>query len=667
MADDADLYVAHYLEKKNRETDSVLLETVLKLQQVSTEDKDRLEAQQKLQKYTNKDQGEILKEGCMTLWTEYPEPSRTVRDAIGVNERYKNEKLETIKQEKDIQAVAASVSKQESFSKESTTVMPDFKDAYHQLGDTFYAVDPKTGFIDETPLVNPLTFTLEDFMDKVSISPHSKAVHTIETIKNFLTYGAELGLSRKALGDILKEFVRKFLPQHSAVVHFLHDSTEIFKAVLSTVNLNVLQEQITKAIQKITREPGQSIETCLGAYKALLVESATWENPTLTEEQVMRKTEKQCIAAARFLIEPNLAKQLENVKKKFSVQLDRKITFHEVIEFIIKNERKPEYKLKSTKTLQNNPVTCSIFNSEIEFTNNQYHSNDHVEDTLEVNMQDSSTYKGFENTSQIQRRDKRLNKSGPAGIANNFKRFYQDKIRNSVNYGRQQNAASNTQNKEQAHHSQRGASNTNFEQRDNRNITQDKTQTQSNPSTPERRGSFSETSNQFKPSAPPSPSSSPDSMRGRSQSPWYFKDKRGRMRRRESLHSKYETKKHPWYRRSNSGNYYQRSQSRPRDLSRGRPRDRNSRTDRGNSRYNQNRYPCKACGSKTHSRPTSLARIPNTPADKLCPYANHPIQTQPCTKCNKNLFHPEASCLSARPSSRLNSRERTRGFNTNLN
>lgn len=682
MSNIAREYISHFLNDQGRETDSILIDAILETKTISDETRDKLEEQKKLQKYTAKNQEEALREECMSWWYNYREPTQSVVSAITSGEEIKNEKAEAFKLEKNAQIVASNSAKDANLSSlEPNTNLVDYRENFVQIGNVFYKVNAETGSCEEEPLINPLTFTIDDFTECVVISHHSGQVHTMETLRNLLEVAENIGLSRKSLAEIIKQMTLRYLPQYSSSMAFIKTPTQIYKNLVDTINFKVMQDNIKKAIQRIRRLPGENIEISLGAYEALLVESSKIENPNLTEKQALKKVEKSLIKAAGFLVEKPLQLEIENLQKLFSTKLDKKLTLPVLKNFIITYEDKPEYHLKSEKTLADNPVTLSIFHSDIDYYPSVQDNFNHF--SFDVHPTDtSSSYRGYETTNHINKNNhdkSHKNSSLPAQAYNGVKHYFQNRIRNSTNFSRQpQQLKNNTNNY--------GNRDSQSPHRQNLNALPTPAQKPRNavsPTPSERSSSPS----RWTPSAPitsqpqrestrfpsTSPSSSPESVKSTPKSPSFYKTKGGEFRRHDDLPDKYKNKKKNLYRRSQSGNSFSpRSPSSQRE--RGRPREKQIRQkfeksnskDRGKYTYNRPQS-CKACGSRSHSRPTSLSRLANTPPSKICIYANHPVQTQPCRKCGGKLFHAESACKNAKPNSRLNSLERNNSFNPNLN
>ena len=674
MASEAENYINSLKQKQQQETLTALLNAQLEGENaanLSQETKNELKLQKEANEFGAHTQIELFKQRCNRMYTDYKEPVETVQEVTNAHQRQ-------LKRLTDDMILAQSV-KARSGQTDSESI--DFIQTYHtllskreptiQIGETWHKIDLETGEVCTQPLINPFKFDITDFERHIVYGKHSKAIHVLATLEKFIEYAQNIGLTRVMFAEILRQFITNFMPEYESVISFLKDADEVFKAIVNTVNYDKLKDQVKKAIKSIKREPGESIELPLGMYRALVMEASILENPTAKEKDIIKKADKACIKTSQHLVESNLAKEIESVKILFMVNMsDRKFEYSDLIAFILKQEQKEQFRLKSTKHLGDKTVSMTVFQMDVYQPMGDFIHQFEQNLQVDVNMQqhgNTPSYSGYRSQDQMRsRRDQWDNGNKPK---------YNFRKPNEVNSKyRQENYSrfGGGQPQVPPHKTSYipGVRSAPSPTRDQASSARPDTQYAStnapgSPRGPSPNGQAAggnyyhpvhaneRTSPGFNRPRSPSPV-----RRELSRSPSFFRSKSGTFRPIDPK------KRYPpdmkVYKRTLSGVHYSRERRTSRgNLKRGSPRRQRS---------------CRMCGSRGHSKPASLNRVSSIPKEKRCPYINIKEQRTSCPKCSaqgKALFHPAFACVnsgaSPRMSSRVNSMTREGEFNPNLN
>ena len=686
MATDGERYLAHLQQKQQQETTATLIQAQLENKDLSAKTRKELLKQQKANDYGAHTQIELFKQQTWEMMVNYQEPLTTVKEVVN---QYNKDIVTMTAEMYGQQEAKANVTGQDvsgDFSNVSLyhhSVL-NKKDPYVVIGNTYFKIDLCTGDIDDHPLVTPETYDLSDFEKHIVYGVHSKSIHVLATLKKFVTHAEELGMTRLMLADVLRELVRNYLPEHASIISFINTPQEVFKAILNTVNYDTMKEQIHNAIKRIKRDVGQSIEIPLGIYRALIMEASQLENPLCEENEIVRKADQACIRTAKYLVEPGLAWEIENFKNLWRINRPQteKFTYYDLITYVNKLEQKEEHRLKSAKSLYDKTVSFTVFQID-HFAPMGDFVKSFEELTLDVHAQDhesapqrgavvpqptSPSFGGFNTKSQVHRSRKDQFLSQAQNRPNLRTATQAPSLYRQAPYSSYAAPPPPYNPSYQSNSPARGG---NTPTGNNQVAQQDGAYGPVRSPDGGGQAYGRVNANQQVPSSrPPSPGA--QQPKGRSPTPTpqrrtgspspYFRSESGSryFKAERGKNYPHDTK---WHLRTQSGNRYYSKERR--DSKTGRMR-RASGPRKEKPRKGRN---CPACGSRSHSRPHTLDEVSRVPKEKRCPYTNTQIQRNPCTACNKGLYHSKDACVSdgRRPSSRVNSISADRGFNENLN
>ena len=680
----------HLRARQQQETTSTLLKAQLEnSSKLSEETRDELRQQQEANEFGAHTQIELFKKQSLDWYVNYKEPLESVKDVSNDHQRELKILLDEMVAKQALNAREGNDVESSDFLQTYHSLLSK-REAYTVIGDSYFKVCLRTGEIGSSPLINPHKFDITDFEKYIVYGTHSKAIHLLATLQKFIRRAEDLGLTRESFTEILRELIVTYLPEHSSVISFLNTPHEVFKAIVNTVNYDTLKEQVHKAIKKIKREVGESIELPLGIYRSLIIEASMLENPKAKERDVVKKADKACTKTAMHLVEPNLAKEIEHVKTLFLVNLpDKKFEYSELIAFVNKAEQKEQYRLKSTKQLVDKTVSFTVFQMDHYAPMGDFIQNFNrcTMDAHPQQHQENTGYRGYQTNSQMRSRRDQWNNQKPSydfRRANETNNPYRQSAHSKyatvptvpphkspfvpgTRYAPTPTRDADTSAKPDTTYASTSAASS------QRGGTPSPTRGYQSPSYQNGRNTSPGYSSGGRPyghqvhaneraQTPPAgarPRSATASVspvrRSTSSSPVFYRTRSGRhFPRNPNKRYPYDTK---WYIRTRSGNNFK---SRERKNSKG-------RYERTSPRRRQS---CRMCGSRDHSKPASLDRVSSIPKNKRCPYINMTQQKTPCNKCRRGLLHPSYACVSAgrpRMSSQVNNVSTEEGFNPDLN
>ena len=245
-------------------------------------------------------------------------------------------------------------------------LITDMVNPFLKVGNTYYPISMQTGLVDKSsPLLNPEP---NDFLtiepEVLSVSQTSKQVHVLETTSSILTLCESRGYSKKDLAKVLEGFIRAHLPHLSGQLFLRSQPEQVFSTILGSVSYYSLVQNVKKAIKSLVRSPGQTLDEVVQSYISLLLENAYLDRPTIDYTVAHRKASKQAQKICHYLVEANLASKLDDLRIQKMSKLDEFLEIEETLKFVAELEQRPEFQLKSTKSLQHQPVSLSIFHIE---------------------------------------------------------------------------------------------------------------------------------------------------------------------------------------------------------------------------------------------------------------------------------------------------------------
>ena len=343
---------------------------VLSKSSITASDKADLLQNQDLIKNTSKSPVTEFKETILNRVRNYKHPVKTVLQCIS---EFKKTRKEEADEEDNLESVVhVSYAQRREVAPGRYTQklnLLDSNNCYAQVGNKFFQVPLDGTDIDESsPLENPLTFCWDDLSEKCLVrTPCSDQIHVLRTLDSILTIGEEYGIRFTELGNLVKAFVDKHLQHFSGSFFNITDTARIFEIAIGLVTYQSLVSAPKKAISLIKREPSDSIEIPINQYKSLLTELNFLENPGSSNKSQASKIERECIKLLDHLVSDNLKNELEIYKKIYYNKYDQSCSLTHLLEFIIDLELQPEFKLTTTKTLQNKKVAVSVYNMETTF------------------------------------------------------------------------------------------------------------------------------------------------------------------------------------------------------------------------------------------------------------------------------------------------------------
>ena len=669
---DAHSYINNKIsERLNTAVQALLSERATDINSSQAE-RERFEVHANELRYTQQSQIEVIKKGIFQLWEDYKAPHRSI---IDVTSDYESAKITASKSQAEFEnqslLTASALGQEAPTHFKTVTHVADLISPYIQSGETFYAVCHQTEAVKmDRPLINPLTFTVHDIREEIIISPLSNSLHVLESIRNILAFGERVGLTRLAVAKLIKSMIIEYMPQYVGTFYYLNNEpTELFRAAISVVNVPNLLTNIKQAIKAIVRTPDLPIDNPLYKYRSLILEGSKLEQPHLDQVKALKKANKETLRIVKFLIEPNLATEVEKLTKINSTQLDEVTTLEEVITFVVNAESQEQYRPKVSRSLNTQPVAYSIYHNNLLVTDEEINVSLHANDYYDYyTAPKGNTHKRFDPKPGTSRHTA-VNIRNPGNYSYNLRKPSESRHILDYNRHRRENDESSPGDKVTSKDShllpgglQNGPSSTgNNASRPPSPSAPRLSQLSLNPQYSQIR---TDQGPRPSPSYPRSPSLSPGrSNTSRSPSPIFYRTTKNKFRQLSNsrLYRKSPSRdEFRQRRRSNSGG----NTFKPR-----RPSDGTQRpsTSRGRSPVKK----CLLCGAPGHgSRPTSpFLNGREVPANQrnICPiYGAAKVQRSPCKNCaGLNLFHPSILCRHGNPQRDM-SRNNSPAFNRSL-
>ena len=292
---------------------------------------------------------------------DFVEPSYTVLACIS---NYESAKLQIQEEERQMEIYVGA--RRNNFANPvASRVLINLDKPYVEMSNAFYPIDYNTGIASVHPLLNPSPPKWEDIESYVLVlSSTSKVVHTIDTISNLIDYARDKGISKMDLGTLMKAFVQNYLPHLSGAIFMNTDTDVIFERILNSVNFYNLTQNVRQAIMKLSRAPHEGLSEVLDAYISLLCELAFLESPDMNEEKAVKKATKEAMRHAKYFVHPNVAFEIDELRKQKMTRLDEELTMEELCQFVTRMEIKKENRLTTSSSFTGNNISLSIFHTQ---------------------------------------------------------------------------------------------------------------------------------------------------------------------------------------------------------------------------------------------------------------------------------------------------------------
>ena len=358
-----------YVDSLVSDLQSQTLATVVEILQeqnnlnLTSDQKKNLNEGQKHVQFGFRTQIDTFKDQLLSMWHDYKEPQKTIQGVIGEYEGARRQTLED-HHKTEMFHVATARKMGTYYIPSPPPVIPNYESCYKQLGDRFFALSLANGSVCSDVLLNPIDFQLHDIRKCIIIDNHDKTLNVLESTKNILQYGSNVGMPKSKISELLKSMIHEYQPDSYGVFNFINSPLEVFSAVIGMVSYTSRLESIKRAVSRILREPNESIETPVKKYCSLLLTASSMEQPNMSNSEAIDKAHKQAIRAIDFLVEDNTKVQLHRMKQEEYTRMNRKASLKEVMSFVSNIESDPRYQLRTAKGLVGQPVNFSLYHTD---------------------------------------------------------------------------------------------------------------------------------------------------------------------------------------------------------------------------------------------------------------------------------------------------------------
>ena len=273
------------------------------------------------------------------LWQRFQAPKTTVLDHISHYESYR---LDLI-------------------SRDQTP--PDYRECFVVHNSAYFALDPATATISKTPLQYPEEPSFSDFALEIEKSPISGVMCLVTTVKRFLARAERCGMTREHVALMLKQLVKREMPEFYSGIKNIDDPFKLFRKVTSFTDFTSEKDKITAAISSIVRNPGESVVRAANVHNSLCQDLIRLENADLSEEEVHKKADRETSRVLRQLVESSTWNALQIHVSERMATFKQKTTLDQQIRFIMKTEERLENKIVNPKKLRRTDVSVALFNT----------------------------------------------------------------------------------------------------------------------------------------------------------------------------------------------------------------------------------------------------------------------------------------------------------------
>ena len=212
---------------------------------------------------------------------------------------------------------------------------------------------------------DPLTFTgeirIEMLEDILAHSTLSGALDWSMTLRELLTFGERIGMNRAQIAKSIKVLTKHALPHYFNCIERVECPNEVWSSASTFVDLYSNKRKIKKALDDVTRHPGEDLSITLNIVKTLVAESLRLDSPDIKDDVLMKLAKKHAQASIEGLVEKNCWDQLNTYRTDRWRRLGKSTSMEEAVRFVNETEAtKPEYALQSAKRIKPRHISVDI-------------------------------------------------------------------------------------------------------------------------------------------------------------------------------------------------------------------------------------------------------------------------------------------------------------------
>ena len=224
--------------------------------------------------------------------------------------------------------------------------------------DGWYGWIPENQAYTDRPLIygGELDYS-KTFERKVIKYQVSGTINLNRTMRKFLETFNSMGMTDEQICEILLELCKKHVPhQYSSLARHTSNAGKLWLELASSLNNDVEESKVRKAICGISRKVGEPINLALFDIKSLYDQLLDLTHPGLDPEEHDMKATKHACKCIEFLVSKGIKTLFENYQRDKVIH-DEKINLVEMVNMITQQENlKDEYKITQTMYL---PPACS--------------------------------------------------------------------------------------------------------------------------------------------------------------------------------------------------------------------------------------------------------------------------------------------------------------------
>ena len=224
--------------------------------------------------------------------------------------------------------------------------------------DGWYGWIPENQTYGEKPITYGGDLDYEKIFEKKVLKYQvSGTINLYRTMKKFLETFTSMGLTDEQICEILLELCKKHVPhQYSSLARHTEDAEKLWLELASSLNNDVEEAKVRKALCGITRKIAEPINLPLYDIKSLYDQILDLTHPGLDPQIHEEKATQHACKCIEFLVTKGIKQLFDNYQRDKVVH-NEKINLVELVNMITQQENtKEEYKITTTMYL---PPACS--------------------------------------------------------------------------------------------------------------------------------------------------------------------------------------------------------------------------------------------------------------------------------------------------------------------
>ena len=250
-------------------------------------------------------------------------------------------------------------------------LMPEQSRGVITAGLISYAICPRTRTASKRPLNFAHIPTLQDHIHTLTRSPISKNLDLRATLLGLLKSCSDTGHTPDQVVMVLKELMRRYLPQLYPVCSNKFDFWDILETILSAIDINVDVTRVQNTISNLVRPIGMSITELAHVLQALQIELYTLQNSRQAAHVRKKRAQAQVLRVLGSFLEDSARGKWERYKA-LKKRKDEELSLDQALTYLSHLETDPKHRLKTEKTFDKNLANVLVNTGKVQSYGNVF-------------------------------------------------------------------------------------------------------------------------------------------------------------------------------------------------------------------------------------------------------------------------------------------------------